>query len=409
MAMPFVSGNLTGDDIVGEITTWLTDMDGQQTGIRFTAVGAVYELSGASYDALKHLIGAVHKLAEWRSVTAFEAVMRLAIEWFQERLASRSTATFTAFLTSSVAAKVGPHLVIVPLQGVRVSVPLSIGPLRLRPITGEDVDTWFGKAGTQAPTFGADSPVIRWKRRIQGLAAVEAHVTAEPLHARAVALAKAEDLAAILRLFSPGISSVTSRCYIAPFGRERLDHEMDIILRAGMVVSLHEGTVLQGPLFLDIGPVPDGHPLRRELALLGELLEDRELTPYEERLLTALRIYSRAALEPALTEKLLHSIVAIETMLVRNPSEPIQETVSTRVAFLVADDIAGRIRAVELVKDAYKKRSAFVHHGSSADDAGNMKEFLAVARALFSALFLNKSRFNTREELIDALERRKLQ
>jgi hypothetical protein len=61
------------------------------------------------------------------------------------------------------------------------------------------------------------------------------------------------------------------------------------------------------------------------------------------------------------------------------------------------------------LKEAYKKRSAFVHHGASVDDAGNMKEFLAVARALFSALILNRSRFNSREELINALERRKLQ
>jgi hypothetical protein len=102
----------------------------------------------------------------------------------------------------------------------------------------------------------------------------------------------------------------------------------------------------------------------------------------------------------------------MESILLRNDTEPIQQNVGERMAFINTagsqNTVEERQRIIRNLKEAYALRSKFVHHGSSVEDRETVRQFMINAWALFTTLAKASQRFETKEELIDHLEAMKL-
>lgn len=49
--------------------------------------------------------------------------------------------------------------------------------------------------------------------------------------------------------------------------------------------------------------------------------------------------------------------------MLKNDTEPIQHSIGIRLAFLTRKNIEERKLVIKLIKDAYKLRSSYIHHG----------------------------------------------
>ncbi len=108
-----------------------------------------------------------------------------------------------------------------------------------------------------------------------------------------------------------------------------------------------------------------------------------------------------------MSERLLYSTVALETVLLRNETEPIQSALSDRVAFLVTQELEGWLAVAKDVKRAYGLRSRFVHHGVDAVDSEVVSRFLLHSWLAIWTLIHNAHRFEDANELADSLDRLK--
>lgn len=94
----------------------------------------------------------------------------------------------------------------------------------------------------------------------------------------------------------------------------------------------------------------------------------------------------------------------MESILLRNDNEPIQQNVGERMAFINANTVEERQRIIRNLKAAYTLRSRFIHHGHTIDQRETVWQFMISAWALFTPLAKFSQRFETKDELIDHLE-----
>jgi hypothetical protein len=141
---------------------------------------------------------------------------------------------------------------------------------------------------------------------------------------------------------------------------------------------------------------------------VNRLLALKNRTKFQETLLNALLLYSRSTREKDLAGKLVYTLVAMESMLLRNDAEPVQQNVGERMAFINANTVDKRREVLRNLKAAYTLRSKFIHHGHTIEERDTVWRFMVEAWTLFTSLAKNSSKYETKEELIDHLEQLKL-
>jgi hypothetical protein len=134
---------------------------------------------------------------------------------------------------------------------------------------------------------------------------------------------------------------------------------------------------------------------------VNKLLASKDRTKFQETLLDTLLLYSRSTREKDLAGKLVYTLVAMESILLRNDTEPIQQNVGERMAFINADTVGERQQIMRNLKAAYALRSRFVHHGSTIEERETVWRFMINAWALFTTLAKARRSFDTKEQLID--------
>jgi hypothetical protein len=127
-------------------------------------------------------------------------------------------------------------------------------------------------------------------------------------------------------------------------------------------------------------------------------------TEFSRSLYDALILYSRQTLAFEVSGKLVFTLSALESMLLRDSNEPIQKNLGERIAFLIGQSPAERKDIVKNIDVTYRIRSAFVHHGQTARHVETVDHFLINAWTTFSRLMDLSVKYKTKAALIGALE-----
>lgn len=243
-----------------------------------------------------------------------------------------------------------------------------------------------------------DMYLARQRANLQGLAAATAKVTAEPQRAYEVVLRESERAVAALRVYHVAATTtpeVTSYC--ALLGRENVEGIKHLEMGDGRVRRTSDRPVGKPVLHWHLSD----DDVRKYTETFGfdhvnKLLASKSRTRFQETLLDALLLYSRSTREKDLAGKLVYTLVAMESVLLRNDTEPIQQNVGERVAFINTNEVVKRRQIIRNLKAAYDLRSKFVHHGNTIEDRETVRQFMINAWALFTTLAEASQRFETK-------------
>jgi hypothetical protein len=100
-------------------------------------------------------------------------------------------------------------------------------------------------------------------------------------------------------------------------------------------------------------------------------------------------------------------MVALESMLLKDGGESVQQNVGERMAFLLGKSVDDRLALVSRFKKIYVLRSKFVHHGQSAMDMDLLSEFMFDCWRLFFHFVRLSTRLKSKAELMERLDRLK--
>jgi Apea-like HEPN len=373
--------------------TGLQDQLGRTTARYFEHEGRRFGLEGDRYKELARLSEGLQRTNALRDVVSTKWVEDRILDWMKEQHTGGGTPELADFIAERCEEDVKEHEVWFPVARLSLDSDLAFGNVVFKTIPKEMLD-WYeedvrraeeGRSEEEAAQI--DLHMSRIRHELQGLAASTITVEAEPQRAAEVGRRESERAVELLRVFDVGATTtpeVTSYC--ALLGRENIEQ----IRRLNV-----EGGRIRGEAYQNVGvPVMNFHlsdeDISRYKETLGfdsasELLTLERRTDFQEKLLDALLLYSRSTREKDLAGRLVYMLVAIETILLRDANEYIEQNIGERMAFVLANTLEERRATVRHLKDAYRLRSKFIHHGQTIDEIETVRTFMLDAWKLFIA------------------------
>ena len=103
----------------------------------------------------------------------------------------------------------------------------------------------------------------------------------------------------------------------------------------------------------------------REMGLdkISSLLAADSLKDFEKSVLNSIFLYSKSAFTADPVEKIIYILASLESVMLKNENEPIQQNLAERVAVFTAQELKERKSIIKTIKSVYGIRSKYLHHG----------------------------------------------
>ncbi|MBA7675689.1 hypothetical protein ES703_83926 [subsurface metagenome] len=406
----FVSAHIAEKDIIGEIKLSKADYAGREIAKFFKHGDKYICLNEKSYKKLTELAKGMQNTKALRDMVSVVLVTDYIFDWMKNKYINRTSMTMADYVINKCEKELKELEIWIPIAMTYIQSEIKIGKIILQTITKDMIKKWSAEWQTTKPEDQVKIQQLFEKERknLQGLAAATIKLFAEPARAFEISLAEAEKAISLLRFFSPAniFPEIVSYCTV--LGKENVETIEYLATQNGKLLRIHHA-------ILDKSALPwhlDNNILstikENGLDILSDLLNQDNLTEFQKVLLNSLMLYSKSSLAKDFVDKLVYIIVALESILLRNENEPIQQNIGERMAFLIGKSISERESIIKNFKKAYRLRSSFFHHGHSIEEIDTLKELMRNAWLSFSELIQAANQFNTKEELIGAIERRKL-
>lgn len=409
-----ISGVISDADIAGPIKSKQYDSDGLETGRSISSPNASVVFEDARFAELIDLARAIHKSPPMRTSVSFDSLIDWIVDWSFERKTEESDQPLTRFLLTRRAKAVGLYQMMVPLHEPFVQSAFEIEGIQYRPLDAVELAKWF-TLPENTPEHARDAGekhLAKLRATLQARTAVIVELEAERALARQLAWETAERGAAVVRVMSKGMFFPRARTNCVPIGLAVSERQQIIELREGALIGWSDFVLdpeSLGDWRLGSAEIEKSLPYLREI---GRVVETSTPTEFEKDVGRSFLLYSRIALTRDVSEKLIHLFAALESLLLRSATEPIQSAISERVAFVSGKNPAQRSEIARLLKHVYGLRSRFVHHGREPvelEDIRAVKQLLYFTWTFFYKVIFATRKFKSKGEFLDSLEARKWQ
>jgi hypothetical protein len=403
-----VTPTLTVKDFSNIRWVWLTDGFGAKRGRVFDTPSGRFGLLFDDFDDIRRRIQDFAQHSSIRDMLSVDFLTSVVFEWLEKRHKNQIPKEIspTAFLAQKAEEAVVRRTVGICMTHLALDEPVVIGQVTFEFLSQDTINRWetASKAAGHYPEAQVSAAYARFRKQFQGTVLATMTIKAEKERAIELLHQEADKALTVLRFFSHSALMPELPAYFGKLGHV-------LVPRSTLVWWTDQG----GPTSSERLESPEGYvctfhkgdwPKIEKLGAgrASELLRKPKRTRFEDTVFDAMSLYARAVASTAIEEKIVFVTVALETLLLKNTSEPVQGALALRLAHLVAKDVPSRRAVMKNLKEAYGLRSSFVHHGRKDVDFEVLSLFSrSVCEAIRSAL-LATDRLSTKEELIEELE-----
>ncbi len=401
-----IAHEFTSDEIIEMPDFCLTvDALGAPSEFRWNSEGTIVGWTGDAFKRIKDLAERMSRKGPAKERISDVFALEVTCTWLREKLEFRQRNSLPAYFVECCKGAIQKYEIWIPLFRTYASKEFRIGKVAFRTVSKDLMDELQQRASRSMGMAEATAIGNKMRTKWQGTLAACSCVEAERRKASELARAAAKNATALLSFLSPSNWSSHLTNFNVLLGSEAFGSTAELIIREGVIseVREHVNDPREPDWFIDRTPrgcawiLPALHELASNLS-----------TPYRFSLYSALLLYARQAQASELSDKLLFALSALESIFLRDSSEPIQKNLGERIAFLIGETIEQRKAIVKNVTQIYKIRSAFVHHGATPEHQEVLDEFLITAWSTFAKLLELRDRYRTKEVLLSELEDRKM-
>ena len=240
------------------------------------------------------------------------------------------------------------------------------------------------------------------RKKYQGHAAAVYEYKAEPIRAQEIAIDHISDAFSILRLFSPSnfLSKLVSG--IHEYSQGLMESKNLFLIDPINLKFLHVSESFGRGMRWKIPSYIISNPA---MTMFNKILLNKYKNEFNKKIYEALKIYSKHTLKKNIFDKLLYILIGLESILLRNHTEAIQQNLAERIAFSIEKSSNERQNVARTIKNIYSIRSNYIHHGVlTIKEREEIDKLLDIAWRMFIFLAHNINRFKTKEEFIKTLE-----
>jgi hypothetical protein len=404
-----VSTAITDKDILGHLSFWAEDDEGSRV-YSFIQFGTVsFGLTSAAHGSLvPQLVAQVLKASWARNALSIRFVEDTIIEWLRLVFGESAQATaFADYLVARCQEAVKTYTVWAPIANLEVEIPIEVGPAKIAPMSRaffDQLEEQF-RANPNAPAASVDEYMKTQRSKMQGIAAVVLNMEAEEIYAYENGLRIADDVVGLFRFLSPAANKFWVACPMALLGAELSPSETALLFNSENRLTSERSRLVDKEVAYMKLPANTIESLKRSQLVreLGKLVLDPS-NEFAVRVKSSILAFTKGITFFDVADRLVYTFSSLESLLLKNTSEPIQQNLGERMAFLIAKDAVTRRRVVANVKDAYQLRSNYVHHRRSEMKEETLLEFTSNAHKVLHAAIGSLPRFATPQDFIDAID-----
>jgi len=406
----FISGHFGEADIVGDVKVAIVDGTGNEVGKLFREGRQQFGLVRDGFQRFKTLVAKIQGTPTFRDSVSYSCLLDVAFDWVTQNYLRKTTLTLCDHVVAECTKQLRELDIWIPVYQLYAEEDLRVGSCVFRTITAQMIDEWeqHFRSTVKEEDGSQIDEVFRTKRKqLQGTFAATLRVFAEPNRGYELALEQAEYAIGLLNFFHPAHGTLRTRSYATVLGQENIQTTTALILENGQIRQRQRKLIDRGasPWILDGSQIQ--FLKQSGLDKVGALWEKEGKSDFDTSSLNALQLYSKSSLGTLVTDRLVYLLAALESMLLRNTSEPVQKNIGERMAFIIKKTVDERKRVVQIVEEVYKLRSSFLHHGQRVNALDTIEEFMVCAWTSFLVLIQNSDKFATRDAMFDAIDNMK--
>lgn len=405
-----ISAHITDADIRGEMQLGHVDALGNPIDRWVARDGQLVGLEGEPFQEFRQLCASIQRTSAFRDCVSQTYIEDRTFEWLTTDDSAKQG--FSNFIQDKVNEAQRTESYWIPIAHLKISRPIQIGQVVFRRITKSMIDAM---ESSHAPYESEDVEqavrqfILRLRKQVQGYTAGTITLTSELDRGRALAMDAVDTALSVLRFFEPGSVDPDQTSFVVPLGQESRGVQVCFTLDGETPANWQEAQISNRSMtsLMDTKFIEEMWP--NGLAQISAIVGKQNRSKYETKLIEALTIYSRVSISPQLSDKLVYALVALESIFLKNASEPISKNLGERISFLIGENFDRRKEIVALIDQIYGIRSQLLHHGKQvSDDEKKVKEFLFVAWSGLHAVVTQAHRFSAIDELLTLLDDRKM-
>lgn len=388
------AATITDGDIIGEPSLSWTDWSGRTVGRYFSRDRKQIALRDDGYAQLRKLVEKVLKTKPYAKHLSDKLAEEEVFNWWKAGMRGELSQSLTTHLSSVAERVVKKHQVIVPITAIEIERPFRLGDVLVSPFDQSLLDNFAAShlAANPDRSTAIQEHRAKLKSELGHLTVVSVNTVGDNYLAEDRALEVAFNMASLLRFMSPPAPSWNVWFDCSPKGCEHVRQATRIKVEDGAIISLSQGLIDQGMFHWQLPHSTLDQLMQSGFENCGVFFEEGPLTNFQECVKKSLISYAQGIKSHDVNNKLIYAMSALEQLLLRDDNEPIQASVSDRMAFLLARVPSERMDIASNFKRAYGLRSRQIHHLSSVTDEGILsKYFINAYSVIFRAVQLMSS------------------
>jgi len=402
----YVAHKINKEDIIGEIELGITNIFGDDLGFLFQIDQKEYGITGDDYTQIIKCAEKIQENKSYCEILSVSFILEKYKKWIINRYQKKEKKDFISFLEYNLNKAVNKYQVWVPIPYTSTEKEFSIGNVMIRKISEDVISSWLriNKNKNDAEMLvKIEKYKTEIRKKYQGYAAAVYEYKAEPIRAQEIAIDHISDALSVLRLFSPSNFSSRLVSGIYEYGQGLMESKNLFLIGpfnlkfSQTSESLGRGMRWKIPSYVISSPAMTG---------FNEILLNKYKNEFNKKVYEALKIYSKHTLKNNPFDKLLYILTALESILLRNNTEAIQQNLADRIAFSIEKSSNGRQDITRTIRKVYSIRSNYIHHGvQTIEEREEIDKLLDITWRMFIFLAQNINRFKTKEDFIKALEK----
>lgn len=407
-----VAASFTEKDIIGDIEVATSDYRGNTIQRFFHLNEQRLGLSEDNYKKLRETAERIQSLPSVRSMLSCSFVEKKLFSWVSEKYKGLETPDlFIEYLDKEAKDIVKITTSWIPIANLEVQTAFTVSKSEIRPLSKAVIDQWVTKFESLAGENKENALKLfeKIRKEYQGLAAVVTTITAEPEYASDYALEEAQKITAVLGIFSgatliPDIKSASNIKGSENIAQSTIFFESDKE-SFQMTSSIIDRASVK---YWRLGQRDIIEIQKTGLDRISSLLSADSLTDFKKSVLNSLFLYSKSAFTADPVEKVVYMLSSLESILLKNENEPIQQNLAERIAVFISQELLERKLIIKTIKSVYGVRSKYLHHGHTSSELELISEFMMHVWVFFIQLLANVDRFATQAEFVNAIDDHKL-
>lgn len=403
-----IVGEIKKEEILSDFIGAIQDPSGEKIAIYFQHDDREFGFIGEPFNNYIRLCENIQRMKSVSSYVSKTTINNIVFEWCKDKYKGKTNLELIDYIKNKIESDIIEREIWFPIFRTEVEEEIKFSNVRIITLDSEIINEWI-KILVQDKDSDYEKKIIKLfekeRKDIEGYAVAIVKVTAEQERAYEIANNEVEATLDYIRFFSASNFYPKLTSQFTGLGKQNLRIANYFITIDGKLHHHIKKVLDQGFVPWRIDKQFYGKILNDGLKQIEKLHTANPKSEFQNKILEALRLYSSSLLLHNISNRIIYTFTAIESLLLRNQTESIQDSVSRRIAFLISKEKQERQEIARNFKEVYSMRSKFVHHAEQITH----DEFATLTKFIFNVwrfllITVHSDKYKTKDEFIDSIE-----